>query len=150
MSQSLGGRTLLTSNGMLLFYYAAGLLSFVLGFSALIALVGAIISGMVAKKEGATAVYAHCKWISRTVWINILFAIGIILGGLYLIGFDLALVEAVEAAKDWEAIMAIPNINALFMHIMIMIALLILFSLWYIYRMVRGAYKLIQGRAPKG
>ncbi len=150
MSQSLGGQSSLTSNGALLFYYAMGLLSMVLGFTVLIALIGAFISGRVAKKEGADLVRKHCKWIFRSIWVSYFLTFLVVCAVIgYVIG-NAAMYEQIMNLQDYTALWTDPAYEEFLglMVVALVIASLIVF--WFIYRMLRGGFKLLANQAPKG
>ncbi len=149
MSYSLGGKSAATSDTTILIYYALSLFSLVIGVSFFIALVGSGISRYVANKENAPFVEQHCSWIFRSLWVTLLLICIITIGGIFLLGAAGVVLPDTTNVSDFSELWADPAIRLALQYIFGMIAGASLVLLWFIYRIIRGGYALVQRRPIK-
>ncbi len=149
MSETLGGKSAATSDTTLLIYYALSMLSLVIGVTFFVALVGSFISRYVASKEGSAFVEQHCTWIFRSLWISFLLICIIVIGGIFLLGNTGVVLPDTSQIKSFSELWADPVIRLALQYIFVMIACVLVVALWFIYRIARGAYALIQRKPIK-
>ncbi len=144
MPKSLGGKSAATSDTTLLIYYALSMLSLIVGVTFFIALVGAFISRYVANKECASIVEQHCTWIFRTLYISFLLICIIVISGIFMLGATGVVLPDTSQIESFTELWADPSIRLALQYIFGMLACVILVLLWFIYRILRGGYALLQ------
>ncbi len=150
MSQSLDGQSVLTSKGALLLYYIMGIIAIGTGVPLAITFVGALISGMIARKEGAVIVARHCKWLSRSVWVSALLIFLICTAAMIFFGMNHTEVLDLDTSNmTFEQMLEIPIIRELIGYIVGICVVIGLILLWFLYRMIRGLLMLLADRPPK-
>ena len=148
MAKYSGGNSALTSNGLILFYYACALLSLVTGFSFIVAVIGVLISRSMAYKENASLAIAHCSWIFRSLWVAFLLLILAVFSTLYLIGLLYGKFPDTSSITNFNELWANPAMREALIYLLSCIGIGSIIVIWFVYRMVRGAYMLISSRPP--
>ncbi len=143
MSASLGGKSALTSNGTLLIYYVCGLLTFVFGFPIFIAAIGALLSRSAAHKEGAPFVVQHCTWIFRSIWVFLLMLILVVGGGIHFIGNEITSLPDTSNIQNFSQLWEDPELREALQYATVFALTIILVAIWFLYRMLRGGFKLL-------
>ncbi len=143
MSTTLGGKSAATSDTALLLYYACALFSLVIGVSFVIALVGSAISRYVASKENAAFVEQHCRWIFRSLWVTFLLLFLTVLGGIFLLGTTGVELPDTSNMNSFAELWADPAIRLSIQYVFGIIACASAIIIWFIYRILRGGYALI-------
>ncbi len=149
MPHRLNGPSPLTSDAVILFYYGLGMLSLLMGFTGLLAYMGALFSRALAQESKDDFAQSHCTWIMHSVcavyafWVTIPFLVFV-----SILLFDIPLPYGVSF-QSFEAMKATPSLNVFYYTMVSLFAVLMCVSLWFVYRMVRGAYRLVHLRPPK-
>lgn len=152
MKNNLGGSSFLTSDIIILAYYACALAALFTGFLGVVALVGAIISRSLAVKENADLVAKHCSWITRSIWVNIGAIVVISIVVIAILGTgDTAALENYDydSITSLEAMLDDPALGSVMYTITGGLAVALLVFAWYVYRMLRGIIALFCSRPPK-
>ncbi len=149
MNKSVSGKSALTSSGTLLFYYACGLLTFVLGFPVLIAAVGALLSRSAAKKEGVLLVRQHCTWIFRSIYMSLALLITVTFYTLVILGVAFPTFPEVSHIQTFSEIWENPDLRRAVQYSAAFVLAITGVLVWFLYRMLRGGYTLLLLRAPK-
>ncbi len=153
MSQSVQEKSMLTGTGLLVGYYATGLLTLVVGITIFIPLIGSFLSGRAAKKTGNVLVERHCAWIFNSTFISLALIMLMIGTGTIAFGLseaDVAYINNYIKELSFEQIWADPALQNLVKYIVGIFVATVLISIWFIYRIVRGGIMLLRGRPPKG
>ncbi len=148
MNQYSGGKSALTSNGTLLLYYLCGLLFFFTGISLLIAAIGALASRSAAKKEGVPFVVQHCTWIFRSIWLFVFLACMLGGGGVYFMGDAFVQLPDTTHITNFEQLWSDATLRFAVQYTVTFLCLSTFLVLWFIYRMLRGGFKLLQFSTP--
>ncbi len=148
MNRGQGGKSVLTSNSTLLLYYACGLMTLVTGISFFLAAVGALISRSVAHKEGAPFVIQHCTWIFRSLWVGGLLFAAVFFTALQLAGGPFLNLPDTSHIQSFEQLWADPTLRKAVQYALAYVCVGGMVILWFVYRMLRGMYMLIQGSPP--
>ncbi len=146
MHESWGGKSFLTSKTMLFAYYVCALLSFVTGFSALIAAGGAIITRYIAHKEMAMQVERHCTWIIRSILVSSVLAVLCFAISLFLIGESNITIPDTSLIQTFDALWGNAQLRLGLQYVLVMLSLLFLLFCWFVYRMLFGLWALINAR----
>ncbi len=153
MSQSVQEKDMLTSTGLLVSYYAMGLLTLVVGITIFIPLIGSFLSGRAAKKTGNVFVERHCAWLFNSTFISLALIMLMIGSGTIAFGLsesDITYVNNYIKDLSFEQVWADPALQSLVKYIAGIFIATVLISIWFIYRIVRGGIMLLRGRPPKG
>ncbi len=149
MPHRLNGPSPLTSDAVILFYYGLGMLSLLMGFTGLLAYMGALFSCALAQEEKNDFAQNHCAWIMHSVCVVYAFWIAIpFLVFVSILLFDVSLPHGF-GFQSFEAMQSIPTLQNLYYAIIGLFGVLMCVSMWFVYRMVRGAYRLVHLRPPK-
>lgn len=159
--KNLDGQSFITSNAVLLGYYACAVAALAIGFVGplssfaglfgLVALIGAIVTRNNANKENAPMVAAHCTWITRSIWVNIALTMLIVSCMIVALGTgDTTALENLDV-ENMDDILSLPD-NPAFQSFVITFAvtfaLVGIVFIWFLYRMIRGVLAVVGGRAP--
>ncbi len=148
MNRGQGGKSILTSNNTLLLYYVCGLMTLVTGFTFFVAVVGALVSRSVAHKEGAPLVIQHCTWIFRSLWVGALLFGGLFVTAVHLMGTHFVHVPDTSHIASFEQLWTDPILREAVQYSLLFLGLGGLVLLWFVYRMLRGMFMLIQSCPP--
>lgn len=147
--KNLDGKSIFTSDIAVLIYYACALVGIFTGFFGLVALIGAMISVRMAKKEGAMLVAKHCSWICNSIWFAVFAVFVVTMGVIAVLAMgDLNALEQANYA-DFEALLADPAMQSFLMTLGVGIIALVPVVIWYVYRICRGVLAVLGARAPK-
>ncbi len=148
MKKSISGKSALTGNGVLLLYYALGILTFVFIFTILIAALGALISRSAAKKEGVVFVINHCTWIFRSIWVFILLLLISVGGSVYFIGDEILKVPDTSNINNFGELWSDPVLRTAVQYTASFALIVGVLCIWFLYRMLRGGFTLLMSRPP--
>ncbi len=139
----------LTSDAVILFYYGLGMLSLLMGFTGLLAYMGALFSRTLAQKSKDEFAQSHCTWIMHSVCVVYGFwSVLIFLSFIFFLLADISLPHGFSF-QSLEAIKATPSLQGVYHTFLTFFGMLMSVSLWFVYRMVRGAYMLVRLRPPR-
>ncbi len=149
MAKNLDGNSLFTSDVIILIYYACALISLCTGALALVALIGAIISRIIAKKEGSVLVAKHCSWITNSILALLIAVIVVICGVIAYLGTaDMTTVEIINFT-DIDPTLDDPALQNVLVSIFVGLIAMLPVVFWYVYRIVRGVLSVLRAKAPK-
>lgn len=149
MAKNLDGDSIFTSDVIILIYYACALISLCTGALALVALIGAIISRIIAKREGAVLVSKHCSWISNSILVLLAAVIIVICCVIAYLGTaDMTTVEIINFT-DIDPDLDDPALQNMLVSIFVGLIAMLPVVFWYIYRIVRGVLSVLHAKAPK-
>ncbi len=148
MNRGQGGKSILTSSNTLLLYYVCALLTVVTGFTFLVAAAGAVVSRSVAHKEGVPFVIAHCTWLFRSIWVTALLSALVFFGALHMMGEDFSQLPSTAHITNFEQLWADPTLRQAVQYALTFVCLGGGILLWFVYRMLRGMFMLIQSNVP--
>ncbi len=149
MAQNLGNRSILTNNLTIFIYYACALLSLYFNMLALVAFLGSIISCVLARKENDAIIASHCSWVFRTYWLAAFLALLIIIAGISLVIYSNIPIPEYFEFTTFEQFWNDPYVSGIIYYIIGIIICLTMVTLWFIARMIRGIFTLLNARAPK-
>ncbi len=137
----------LTTHAILLFYYGLGLLGFIMGFTGLLALMGALVSRTTARKEKFEFAERHCTWIVRTI------CFGYTIFSLALLGLVFILWSAYPEApllsmEAFDLLWSKPELHTYINVVKVLLSVVGITILWVLYRIFRGGYMLLHSRFP--
>ncbi len=148
MNKHVSGKSALTSSGTLLFYYACGIMTFVLGFPVVIAAIGAVLSRSAAKKEGVSLVTQHCTWIFRSTYVAFLLLLLIGGAGLLIMGESFATLPDTSHIQSFNDIWQNLELRKAVQYSAAYVLAIVIVLCWFLYRMLRGGCTLLLLRAP--
>lgn len=152
MADPLGGRTVLTSKPTIFAYYILCLVSFFFsGLPVLMALVGAIMSGRLARQEGAPVAAAHCSWIARSIGMSLLLALLVLVAAYFMLSLSgVQIPETTPGFDTLEEFWADPAMRIATSYIVSVGLAFLCIGVWFVYRVVRGVCKLAYALPPTG
>lgn len=152
MADPLGGQTVLTSKATIFAYYILCLVSFFFsGLPVLMALVGAIMSGKLARQERAPIAAAHCSWIVRSIGMSLLLSLLVMMTAYFLLSLSgVQIPETTPDVDTLEGFWADPTMRITTTYIISVLLALLCIGGWFVYRVVRGVCKLAYAQPPKG